>query len=303
MNAASELLLNWYAAFGRSHLPWRKTRDPYRILVSEFMLQQTQVDRVLPKYEAFVSRFPDVQTLARATAGDVLRYWKGLGYNSRAVRLQQIARRIVERFDARVPDDTSALRELPGVGAYTAAAVRAFAFEIDDAAVDTNVRRVVHRLLHGIEHPPAVPGTLLDAEARELIPPGRAHDWNSAIMDLGATICTARAPKCLLCPLTSVCTAFPIDTAALERRRAAHPRKRSAQESLPFRHTTRFARGRIVDRLRQLPPGERISLLDLHRDLSATIGRSADETAALVRALERDGLVRIDGRRVCLRDE
>lgn len=302
MTRIRNLLLNWYAKHGRAHLPWRESRDPYRILVSEFMLQQTQVDRVLPKYLAFVERFPHFAALAAASTADVLRMWQGLGYNSRAVRLKQIAQIVVEQYGGIMPHDEDALRSLPGIGPYTVAALRAFAFELDDAALDTNVRRVVHRVLHGLEHPPMVAAAQLDREAHDLVPPARAHDWNSAMMDLGATICTARAPKCLLCPLQPACAAAPIDPAALERARLANVRKRSPQEVLPFEKTTRYARGRIVDRLRELPAGEKISLLDLHRDVSAHTKRTRQEIDAIVAALMRDGLVDLQDEQVALRD-
>lgn len=302
MKRVRRLLLDWYERHGRAHLPWRKTRDPYRILVSEFMLQQTQVDRVLPKYEAFVERFPGFAALAAASTAEVLRLWQGLGYNSRAVRLRQIAQAVVERFGGSMPQDEQTLRSLPGIGPYTVAAVRAFAFECDDAAIDTNVRRVTHRVLHGLEHPPKVAAGVLDAGARALVPRGRGHDWNSAMMDLGATICTSRAPKCLICPLLPACAAAPIDASQLELARGAHARKRSPQEAIPFEQTTRYARGRIVDRLRELPPGQRISLMDLHRDVTHRIGRSAEDLANLVEALARDGLVEVRGRQVSLQD-
>ena len=296
------MLLNWYGKNGRAHLPWRETRDPYRILVSEFMLQQTQVDRVLPKYLAFVERFPDFSALAAASTADILRMWQGLGYNSRAVRLKRIAHTVVQQFGGVMPHDEDALRSLPGIGPYTVAALRAFAFELDDAAVDTNVRRVVHRVLHGLEHPAMIGAAQLDREAHDLVPPGRAHDWNSAMMDLGATICTARAPKCLLCPMQPACAATPIDPAALERLRLANARKRSPQETMPFEKTTRYARGRIIDRLRELPPGKRISLLDLHREVFAHTRRTRQEIDAIVAALTRDGLVDVQGEQVALRD-
>lgn len=297
-----QLLLEWYERNGRAHLPWRTTRDPYCILVSEFMLQQTQVDRVLPKYEAFIARFSDFAALAAASTADVLRMWQGLGYNSRAVRLQQIAREVSERFDGVMPSDERTLRSLPGIGPYTVAAIRAFAFNCDDAAIDTNVRRVTHRVLHGVEHPPLVPAAQLDADARALVPHGRGHDWNSAVMDLGATICTARAPKCLLCPMQSACAAAPVDAALLERARTKNLRKRSPQEALPFEQTTRYARGRIIDRLRELPPGQRISLLDLHEQVTLRIGRSREELDTLVQRLERDGLVAVRGKQVSLQE-
>ena len=282
MKPVQRHLLSWYAKNGRASLPWRKTRDPYRILVSEFMLQQTQVDRVLPKYRAFVKRFPTVRALAAASLADVIREWRGLGYNSRALRLKRIAEAVVTRFDGAVPRDLEALRGLKGIGPYTAAALRAFAFECDDAAVDTNVGRVVQRLTRGAEEPQA------------LVPRGRGHDWNSALMDFGATICTARAPKCAICPLKKVCLSFPIAPSDLQR-------ERPKVKAVPFERTTRFARGRIIDRLRSLPAGRRVSLLALHREL-ALPGRSAKDVTILVEALARDGLVTVRKRQVALTD-
>jgi len=296
-------LLEWYERHGRTMLPWRVVRDPYYTLVSEFMLQQTQVDRVVPKFNAFIDRFPSLRALAAASQADILRLWQGLGYNSRAVRLHAVARAAVERFGGVLPRDRDELLSLPGIGPYTAAAIRAFAFDIDDAPVDTNIRRIVHRLTAGVEYPPKATPAQLDEAARELAPPGHAHDWNSAMMDLGALICTARAPKCLICPLRDRCAAAPVDAALLERARKSVAKKRSPQNAIPFEQTTRYARGRIIDRLRALRAGERISLLDLHGDLQPALpGRSLDDVNALVVALERDGLVAYDGRAIALRD-
>jgi A/G-specific adenine glycosylase len=299
VNAAA--LLRWYGAHGRAHLPWRETRDPYRVLVSEFMLQQTQVERVLPLYAAFVAAFPDFASLARAGAADAVRLWRGLGYNSRAVRLHALARAVVERHGGVLPSDRDALLALPGIGPYTAAAVRAFAFELDDVAFDTNVRRIAHRTRFGLEYPPLANDAQLDAAARDALAPGRAHDWNSAMMDVGATICTARAPKCLLCPFRAECAAAPVDAAALAgRMRAA--RRRSPQEAMPFERTTRFLRGRIVDRLRDVPRGSTLDLDDLVAALAAVVppDRLA-EIPAVAEALERDGIVERHDRALCLR--
>jgi A/G-specific adenine glycosylase len=282
MNPVQRRLLSWYAKNGRASLPWRKTRDPYRILVSEFMLQQTQVDRVLPKYRAFLKRFPNVRALSAASLADVIREWQGLGYNSRALRLKRISEAAVTKFGGKIPRDLESLLSLKGIGPYTAAAVRAFAFECDDAAVDTNVRRVVQRLTLGAEEPQA------------LVPRGRGHDWNSAVMDFGATICTARAPKCAICPLKTVCASFPIEPGDLKR-------ERPKVKAMPFERTTRFARGRIIDRLRKLPPGKRVSLLALHRDLELP-GRSPQDVTTLVEALAREGLVTLRKRQVALTD-
>jgi A/G-specific adenine glycosylase len=271
-------LLDWYALHGRADLPWRLVRDPYYTLVSEFMLQQTQVDRVVPKFRAFVERFPHFGALAAASTADVLRAWKGLGYNSRAVRLKQVAEAVVQRHRGHMPEPLKDLLDLPGVGPYTAAAVRAFAFDREDLPVDTNVRRIAERV-----------GQRLDP------PRGKAHDWASALMDLGATICKARAPKCLLCPLQDECASAPFDAAPSARPR----RKRS--DGVPFEQTARYARGRVIDRLRELPPGKRISFLDLHRDLEPVLpGRTVEDVRTLVHTLERDGLIARDGESVAL---
>ncbi len=303
MNPLAQKLLAWYARHGRTHLPWRVVRDPYYTLVSEFMLQQTQVARVLLKFDAFVERFPDVTALANASQADVLRAWQGLGYNSRAVRLKSVAQAVVERFGARIPSDPQALRSLPGVGPYTVAAIRAFAYDCDDAALDTNIRRIVHRLYFGVEHPARASLRELDERAKEMIAPGTGHDWNSAMMDLGATICSARAPKCGLCPLQTECAAAPIDAAQLDVLRVRARKKNPAAAPVPFRLTTRYARGRIVDRLRELPPGRRISLLDLHREVAPLMPeRSLSDVERLVSLLVSDGLVATDGETIALRD-
>ena len=296
-------LLEWYERHGRRALPWRVVRDPYYTLVSEFMLQQTQVDRVVPKFEAFVQRFPTIGALAAASQADVLRMWQGLGYNSRAVRLHGVAKAVVAEHGGAIPSDTGALLGLSGVGPYTAAAIRSFAFDLDDAPLDTNIRRIIHRLFFGVEHPPKATSRELDERARMLAPPGRAHDWNSAMMDLGATICTARAPKCLICPLRLECAAAPIDGAALDAARKQHAKNPSPQNAIAWEQTTRYARGRIVDRLRELPAGQRISLLDLHGELRGVLpDRSLEDVTKLVAILERDGLVARDGEAIALQE-
>ncbi len=295
-------LLRWYGRHGRAALPWRTERSPYRTVVSEFMLAQTQVDRVVPKFEAFVKRFPNFAALSGASLAAVLREWKGLGYNSRALRLHRLARAVAESHGGVLPSESRALRLLPGVGPYTVAAVRAFAFNEDDAPLDTNVRRIVHRLFFGIEYPPQASARELDERARALVPAGRAHDWSSAMMDLGSAICTARAPRCLLCPLRGECAAAPVDAALLESARIAGAKPASPQNALPFEQTRRYARGRIIDRLRDLPPGKRISLLDLHSAIPALAARSVEDFRELLAALEKDGLVTHDGECVALRE-
>jgi A/G-specific adenine glycosylase len=198
-------LLGWYAKNGRD-LPWRLTRDPYRILVSEIMLQQTQVERVIPKYREFLRRYPTLERLAEAPTGEVQRAWRPLGYNIRPLRLQGIARETVARYGGRLPDDGKALREFRGIGRYTAGAILAFAYGQDAAVLDTNVRRVLGRVFLGPRGVRRARGAKLYWDLAEtLVPQGRAYDFNQALMDFGATWCTARRPRCPRCPLRTLC--------------------------------------------------------------------------------------------------
>ncbi|MFZ1124991.1 MAG: hypothetical protein WAN59_07645 [Candidatus Baltobacteraceae bacterium] len=296
LSALGEALLAWYGERGRAHLPWRTDRAPYRVVVSEFMLQQTQVERVIPLFERFVTRFPSFAALAGASRADVVREWRGLGYNSRAIRLHGLARAVRDEHGGVLPCDPAALERLPGVGPYTARAIAAFAFDADVVALDTNVRRIVHRTQFGLEWPPQASGSELDAAAAALLPAGRGFAFNSALMDLGATLCTARAPKCLLCPLQRLCLAAPVDAARLAALAARHPGRRSPQERIAFERTARFARGRVVDRLRELAPGERISLLDLHRELAPRLLHHDEAAlAAVVDKLLREGVIESSG--------
>ncbi len=215
-------LLRWYARVRRP-LPWRATRDPYALLVSEVMLQQTQALRVVPYYERWLARFPDAAALAAAAPRDVLAAWSGLGYNRRALALRAAAAVVAERG---WPED---LTELPGVGPYTAAAVGSFAWDRQVAAVDTNVRRVLARH-DGVARLPAA----LARRAAELLPAGRAADFNQAMMELGGTVCRPRAPRCEACPVAAGCAADSLP---------APPARRPAPR---FETTDRWARGRIV---------------------------------------------------------
>ena len=223
----AETLLRWYADHGRD-LSWRGTRDPYRVLVSEVMLQQTQAARVVPYLERFLARFPDERALAAAPTADVLAAWSGLGYNRRALALQRAARIVAGEG---WPRDEAGLRRLPGVGPYTAAAVASFAFGAQVAAVDTNARRVIERLDRR-RRPPAA----LRRRADALLPDGRAAAFNHAIMDLGATVCTSRTPRCDACPLAAACRS--------RGRTAAPPGPRKRRER--FEDTDRYVRGRVV---------------------------------------------------------
>jgi A/G-specific adenine glycosylase len=246
-------VLAWYDRNGRD-LPWRRTRDPYAILVSEVMAQQTQVVRVLAYYERWLERWPTAAALAAASPADVLGAWVGLGYNRRALRLREAAA-IVARDGW--PRDAAGLRRLPGVGAYTAAAVASFAFGEPVAAVDTNVRRLASRLR---------------ADPADLLPPRRHADWNQAAMELGAVHCTARAPRCDGCPAARWCPSR--GAVATAPRAAAGARER-------FEDSDRWARGRVIA---ALAAGEA---------LPSTIAPARLERA--VAALECEGLVERDG--------
>lgn len=201
-------LLEWYAHHARQ-MPWRDHTDPYVIWVSEVMLQQTQVDTVIPYFERWMARFPDIESVASASLQDVLSEWEGLGYYSRARNLHRAAQILVAEKDGQLPEDTQALRQLPGIGRYSAAAIASMAFGKDEAALDGNIRRVLARMFDV-----RLPARSSEGErqlwdlANENLPPGRAGDYNQALMDLGATICTPRQPDCQNCPLMTLCRAY-----------------------------------------------------------------------------------------------
>ena len=207
-------LLTWYGRHGRD-LPWRKTDDPYHILVSEIMLQQTQVDRVLPKYAEWLDKYPSFDALAAAPQEEVTKTWYPLGYNIRPRRLHSIAREAVANYGGVLPSDEATLLSFKGIGAYTAGAIRSFAFGQRAAILDTNVARVLFRVFVGRGDPKshAMKRHLWTLSAT-LVPNRRVFDFNQALMDFGATICVARNPKCVVCPMAKGCRAFPFDAGA-----------------------------------------------------------------------------------------
>lgn len=202
-------LLKWYKQHGRD-LPWRKTSDPYHILVSEVMLQQTQVDRVIPKYHEFLERYPSFEELAGAPVAEVKQTWYPLGYNIRPERLHSIACETVVRYGGKLPNDPDELLSFKGIGRYTAGAIRSFAFNEDAPILDTNVIRVLHRVFIAAGDPKSQKAALWEL-SEALIPRGKGYDFNQAIMDFGATVCAARDPYCLLCPMKTFCKSFPFD--------------------------------------------------------------------------------------------
>ena len=266
-------LLAHYLATARD-LPWRRTRDPYAVLVSEVMLQQTQAARVAPAFERFMRRFPTFSALAAAPLGAVLREWSGLGYNRRARDLHLIARRCKDGL----PTDVAELDALPGVGAYTAGAIASFAFGQRVAFADVNIRRVLGRFFLGR------PGTTQEGvELDDRAMPRRSSDlWHHALMDLGATICTSRAPKCPVCPLNGDC------------RFVRSPAVRTARPARPaaYLSSDRRVRGAIVKALVKAEAGLTV------RALEKEIGDA--RVRRLVAALTADGLIEPAGRRVRL---
>lgn len=206
-------LLEWYSESGRD-LPWRHTSDPYQILVSEIMLHQTQVDRVLPKYLQWIQAYPSFQALAAAPLSEVEALWRPLGYNFRPIRLHKIAQRVISEFHGQLPNTLEELTAIKGIGRYTAGAILSFAFHKDAPIVDTNIRRVIQRLFN-------IQGNSLRAPAKKhiwhiaeaMIPQGQAYTFNQAIMDFGALVCVARNPHCQTCFMNGHCR-FLSDTRA-----------------------------------------------------------------------------------------
>src|SRR5215213_11178163 len=278
-------LLGWYKEHARD-LPWRHTRDPYAILVSEVMLQQTQVDRVLPYYTRFLEQFPTVEALAAAATSDVIRIWSGLGYNRRAVNLQRAARAVVDELGGRFPDDPTELKKLPGIGAYTAGAIAAFAHERDVAFLDTNMRRVISRVIFGSE---SARESDAIAAATALLPPGHGWTWNQALIEFGALQCTARRPACVICPLHHECAAYPTMQVALQLKSS----RSNQAKTEPFESTTRFYRGRIVEALRALPAEEAVGIPLAELGPKVREGFTPENLPwlrNLVDGLQRDGL-------------
>ena len=267
---AVSAILAWYDGQGR-RLPFRGTTDPYAILVSEVMAQQTQIHRVGPKWLAFLATFPSFEMLAAATPADVLRSWAGLGYNRRALNLWRCAREVVEKHGGRLPSDLAALTALPGIGPYTARAVAAIAFAAPVGPVDTNVRRVIGRAT-------GAPTADVQLIADAIVPPERPADWTHAVMDVGATFCRTSGPRCGECPAKPWCRY------AAEPREQARPIRPGGQ--VPFHRTSRWLRGRILERARSA---------DGWVTFDSGIGEHGVEAVrAAVRVLASEGMLEMD---------
>ncbi|MBI4728280.1 MAG: A/G-specific adenine glycosylase [Acidobacteria bacterium] len=278
---ARQRVLIWYGEHART-FPWRGTRDPYRILVAETMLQQTQTGRVVPTYQEFVRRFPTLERLVHAPAMEVIQAWRGLGYNRRAADLHAAAQAIEHEMGGVFPHDPSKLKRLPGVGDYTASAVACFAFDQQVPVVDTNVRRVLARAALGKDAAAVAPAGAVRL-ATKWLPPGEADRWNQALMDLGAMVCRSEHPLCRACPLRAGCRYHA------KGRHRAPARPAAARER--FEGSPRQARGGIVDHLRDAAHrGVTLSVLAraLHPDRKE---RDLGWLVELLEGLARDGLV------------
>ena len=280
-------LLRWYRKNGRQ-LPWRNETDPYRVLISEVMLPQTQVSRVQSKYPEFLKKFPTFRKLASAGTSEAIRAWSGMGYNNRVLRLRNLAQTVLREFGGELPSDVERLNMLPGIGRYTANAVACFAFGEQVPVVDTNVVRIFGRL-----YPKRMAGLPPKAQlvwefAQEHLPRSAAQDWNQALMDLGATVCTASRPRCEVCPLERFCPTAH----AVPRRVVRRPNAEPGRRGIP----NRIYRGRAIEILRSLEPGASMSSSSLGRKVVADFSRD-DQTwfRSLLRRLERDGMVRLHG--------
>jgi A/G-specific adenine glycosylase len=273
-------LLEWWEGHGRD-LPWRRSRDPWRVLVSELMLQQTQVPRVAERYEPFLARFPTPSVCAAAATGDVVRAWAGLGYNRRAVNLHRCAREVADRFEGRLPDDLGGLLSLPGIGPYTARAVLVFAFGHDVGLIDTNAGRFVARALGGRALRPSEAQRL----ATEAVPAGRGWEWGQAVFDLGAEVCTRRSPSCVDCPVQAHCRWFQAGCPPPDPVTASAGIGRGQSR---FAGSDRQGRGRLVEALRSGPVARSA--------LAGVMGWPADDARAVRVAGEvvADGLAAVD---------
>ncbi len=295
--ALRRVVLAWLAEHGRE-LDFRVDgrQDPWGVLVSEVMAQQTQVGRVEERWPAFMAAFPTPAAMAAASAADVIRAWRGLGYNRRALGLHRAAVAISAAGGA-VPGDVEALMALPGVGPYTARAVAAIAFGAPVGAVDVNVRRVVGRIVAG--DPAGLSPAALQAAADALVDPAEPATWTHAVMDIGATICRPARPSCPTCPARAWCRAARAMAAMPAAARPAPgmsppPTASSRAVARPaapsFERTTRWLRGRLVDRLRDAAPGDAVPI-------GGPLGsHSAEAVAQALAALAREGIVEIDAR-------
>ena len=274
------IILSWYSNNKRD-LPWRHTTDPYKILVSELMLQQTQVSRVIEKYNQFLKRFSTIYHLARARQSSVVKEWKGLGYNNRAVRLHKLAKLVVAEHNGTLPMTREQLEQLPGIGPYTAGAVLSFAHNKDETIIDTNIRRVLERIFHDEKK-------TIEELVTLTLPTGKSREWHNALMDIGATICVQQKPKCEECPLNKQCDYY---------KKGLHLKE---QEKITtqgtFIYSNRYWRAKIVDYLRT---HKTATEKEITKHLK-TYKKDAPNSTTIIPQLEKDGLLKKKGEKYVL---
>lgn len=294
-------MIIWYNQHGRM-FPWRRGRtrwgrDPYRVLVSEVMLQQTQAERVIPYYSRWIRRWPTVVSLARARRASVIRAWAGLGYNRRAIYLHEAARMVTEDFDGKFPRNEEGLMRLPGVGRYTARAILAFAYGMDVGVLETNTKRVLLRVFRGVssleeyKHLSSENDLLLLAD--DVVPKGKGDEWNQAMMDFGAMVCTAKKPKCEECPLRKMCSWYA------NGRKQGMVKWSNGQivRRGRFEETDRYFRGRIVDIVRRNSIRKDQLCKMMKKDFNLI---DSERFKRLVGDLVSDGLISVSGESISL---
>ena len=282
-------IFSWYRKHSRA-LSWRDTTDPYEILVSEVMLQQTQVSRVQEKLPTFLRKFPTFSALARSSTSDVIRAWQGMGYNSRAVRLRDLARTVHTDYAGKLPETIDELQSLPGIGPYTAHAVSCFAMMKRVPLVDINIRRVFSRFFWKMQsHSELRPEREIWETATKVLPQD-AYLWNQALMDLGATICTSRKPSCGYCPVAGRCASRQLGRTNPVSRSVSSGRPEPMYDGIP----QRIWRGKIVQKLRSLDGTRSVSMQQLGRSIRKNFHRSEIPwLSSVVDRLRNDGLVAV----------
>lgn len=292
----SNRLLRWYHHYGRN-LPWRHTHDPYRILIAEVMLQQTQVKTVVERYHHWLKRFPTVHALARATTTAVLKEWAGLGYNRRALALQQIAQRVVTEFKGKFPTDIATLKSFKGIGDYTAHALASFAFQQRVPLVDTNIKRVLGRIFFGYKKLEKIRddhGQFWALSQKVIDRTSTPYDLNQGLMDFGAIVCTAKQPRCNECPMQTICRSYP---AILQAKPEQLRVKTKRHEPLYFGQPRRIWRGKILQYLHTQPKGATLQAIGQHLQSDWQDSR-LDWLDSIVRTMLKDQLIQRKGNRI-----
>jgi A/G-specific adenine glycosylase len=295
VKAFSRTLLRWYRKFGRD-LPWRHTQDPYHILVAEVMLQQTQVTTVIERYQRWFKRFPTIAALAKAESAAVLKEWSGLGYNRRVLALQQIAQRVMTEFRGKFPADIATLKSFNGIGDYTAHALASFAFQQRVPLVDTNIKRVLGRIFFGYKKLEKIRDDheqFWELSRKVIDRTSSPYDLNQGLMDFGAIVCTAKQPRCHVCPMQTICRSYP----AILQAQPEHLRvKTKRHEPLYYGQPRRIWRGKILQYLHTQPKGATLQAIGRHLQADWQDSR-LEWLDSVIRTMIKDQLIQTKGNR------